>query len=333
MPLNILFIGDVVGAPGRKVVSQALPRLIRRWDLGLVVCNAENSAGGSGLTIRCHEELLDAGVDVFTLGDHAYRKDEVFTLFERSDRILRCANYPPDAPGGESVVVEARDGTAVGVFAIMGRTFMTKPVDDPFRAADRILARMETLARVIVVDHHAEATSDKQLLGRYLDGRVSAVLGTHTHVATADEQILPKGTAYQSDVGMTGPYDSILGRRYDRVLAATLTGVPHHYDVATGDPRLCGAVVEVDPESGRALAIRRVSVDAEETRRLMTGEAYASSRSTARSRPAATASGSSKRRPSTKCQRTQRAPPSTALAAPNASIAERSPVDSGRTAS
>lgn len=269
MPLNILFIGDVVGAPGRKIVAQALPRLIHKWDLGLVVCNAENSAGGSGLTIKCHEELLDAGVDVFTLGDHAYRKDEVFTLFDRTDRVLRCANYPPDAPGAESVVVEARDGTQVGVFAIMGRTFM-KPVDDPFRAADRVLARLESQARVIIVDHHAEATSDKQLLGRYLDGRVSAVLGTHTHVATADDQILPHGTAFQSDVGMTDPYDSILGRRYDRVLASTLSLVPHFYDVATGDPRLCGALVEVDPETGRALAIRRVCIDQEETRRLMT---------------------------------------------------------------
>ena len=271
MPLNILFIGDVVGSPGRKIVSQALPRLIRAWDLGLVVCNAENAAGGSGLTIKCHEELEDAGVDVFTLGDHAYRKDEVFTLFDRSDRLLRAANYPPDAPGGEFAVVEAKDGTPVGVFTLMGRTFM-KPVDDPFRAADRVVAELQRVAKVIVVDLHAEATSDKQLLGRYLDGRVSAVLGTHTHVPTADEQVLPNGTAYQTDVGMTGPYDSILGRRYDRVLASTLTAVPHHYDVATGDPRLCGAVVEVDPVSGRALSIRRVSVDQAETQRLMTGD-------------------------------------------------------------
>jgi 2',3'-cyclic-nucleotide 2'-phosphodiesterase len=271
MPLNILFIGDVVGSPGRKIVSQALPRLIRLWDLGLVVCNAENAAGGSGMTIKCHEELEEAGVDVFTLGDHAYRKDEVFTLFDRSDRLLRAANYPHDSPGGESVVVEAKDGTSVGVFTIMGRTFM-KPVDDPFRAADRVLADIQRRAKVIIVDHHAEATSDKQLLGRYLDGRVSAVLGTHTHVATADEQILPNGTAYQTDVGMTGPYDSILGRRYDRVLASTLTNVPHHYDVASGDPRLCGALVMVDTVSGKALEIRRVSVNQEETQRLMTGD-------------------------------------------------------------
>ncbi len=267
--LNILFIGDVVGSPGRKIVSQALPRLIRRWDLGLVVCNAENAAGGSGLTVKCHEELVEAGVDVFTLGDHVYRKDEVFTLFEKTDRLLRPANFPTDSPGGEFVVVEARDGTSVAVFTLLGRTF-TRPVDCPFRAADRVLGSISYQTRVILCDIHAEATSDKQLLGRYLDGRVSAVLGTHTHVPTADEQILPGGTAYQTDVGMTGPYDSILGRRYDRVLAATLTFVPHFFEVAHGDPRLCGAVVEVDNDNGRALSIRRVMINQDEVRQMLT---------------------------------------------------------------
>lgn len=270
MALNILFIGDVVGSPGRKIVGQVLPRLIPRWGLDLVVCNAENAAGGSGLTIKCHEELVEAGVDVFTLGDHVYRKDEIFTLFERTDRLCRPANFPQESPGEEVALVEARDGTPVGVFTVLGRTFM-RPVDCPFRAADRILEGLGASVKVVLVDIHAEATSDKQLLGRYLDGRVSAVLGTHTHVPTADEQIRPKGTAYQTDVGMTGPYDSILGRRYDRVLAATLTAVPHYFDVATGDPRLCGALVEVDPATGRALAIRRVSINQDEARDLLTG--------------------------------------------------------------
>lgn len=269
MPLKILFIGDVVGAPGRKIMGWTLPRLIHQWGLGLVVCNAENAASGSGLTVSTHEELVDAGVDVFTLGDHAYRKDEVFDLFERHDRLCRPVNYPQDSPGSELVLAEARDGTIVAVFTVLGRTFM-RPVDCPFRAADRILDRLEGTAKVVLVDHHAEATSDKQLLGRYLDGRVTAVLGTHTHVATADEQILPGGTAYQTDVGMTGPYDSILGRRYDRVLAATLSLVPNHFDVATGDPRLCGALVEVDPDNGRALSIRRVSIDEQAARELIT---------------------------------------------------------------
>src|SRR3954447_4403592 len=269
MPLKILFIGDVVGAPGRKIVGQVLPRLIRRWDLGLVVCNAENAAGGSGLTVKCHEELVDAGVDVFTMGDHVYRKDEIFGIFERNDRIVRPANFPPDAPGEEVALAEARDGTTVAVFTVLGRTYM-RPVDCPFRAADRVLERVTTDAKVILVDVHAEATSDKQLLGRYLDGRVSAVLGTHTHVPTADEQILTRGTAYQTDVGMTGPYDSILGRRYDRVLEATLSFVPTHFDVASGDPRLCGALVEVDPASGHALSIRRVSINSAEAQKLIT---------------------------------------------------------------
>jgi metallophosphoesterase (TIGR00282 family) len=269
MSLKILFIGDVVGAPGRKIVSQLLPRLIPRWGLGLVVCNAENSAGGSGLTVKCHEELIEAGVDVMTMGDHVYRKDEIFQVFDRTDKVLRAANYPPDSPGPELAMAKARDGTMVAVFTVLGRTFM-KPVDCPFRASDRILDRIGGDARVVIVDIHAEATSDKQLLARYLDGRISAALGTHTHVATADEQVLKHGTAFQADVGMTGPHDSILGRRYDRVLSATLTCVPSHFDVATGDPRLNGALVTIDPLTGRALSISRVSFNQDDTQRMLT---------------------------------------------------------------
>ncbi|MDG3002791.1 TIGR00282 family metallophosphoesterase [Paludisphaera mucosa] len=271
-PLKILFIGDVVGSPGRKIVSQVLPRLIRRWGIGLVVCNAENAAGGSGLTLRCFEELTDAGVDVMTMGDHVYRKDEIHQVFDRTDRVLKPANFPAEAPGPDLALVEARDGTLAAVFSVLGRTFM-KPVDCPFHAADRILERVGPNVRVVFVDVHAEATSDKQLLGRYLDGRVSAVLGTHTHVATADEQVLPGGTAFQSDVGMTGPHDGILGRRYDRVLSATLTMVPSHFDVATGDPRLNGALVSIDPGSGRALAIQRVNLRQEDAQRILTDAA------------------------------------------------------------
>jgi len=269
MSLKILFIGDVVGAPCRKVVGQVLPRLSPRWGLGLVICNAENAAGGSGLTLRCYEELSEAGVDVMTMGDHVYRKDEIFQIFERGGEVLRPANYPLDSPGPELSLVTSRDGVPVAVFTVLGRTYM-KPVDCPFRAADRILDRIGGDTRVVILDTHAEATSEKQLLGRYLDGRVSAALGTHTHVATADEQILKNGTAYQTDVGMTGPHDSILGRRYDRVLSATLTCVPAHFDVATGDPRLNGALVTVDPVTGHALSISRVSIGPEETQRLLT---------------------------------------------------------------
>jgi 2',3'-cyclic-nucleotide 2'-phosphodiesterase len=269
MPLKILVIGDVVGAPGRKIVGQALPRLIPRWGIGLVVCNAENAAGGSGLTVGCYEELLEAGVDVMTMGDHVYRKDEIFQVFDRTGNVLRPANYPPDSPGAELCLVTARDGITVAAFTLVGRTFM-KPADCPFRTADRILGSISGDTRVILVDVHAEATSEKQLLGRYLDGRVSAVLGTHTHVATADEQILKHGTAYQTDIGMTGPHDSILGRRYDRVLSATLSCVPTHFDVATGDPRLNGALVSVDSQTGHALSISRVSLDQDATSRLLT---------------------------------------------------------------
>nr|WP_206107580.1 TIGR00282 family metallophosphoesterase [Paludisphaera rhizosphaerae] len=267
-PLKILFIGDVVGGPGRKIVSQVLPRLIRRWGLGLVVCNAENSAGGSGLTLRCYEELIDAGVDVMTMGDHVYRKDEIHQIFDQTDRVLKPANFPSDSPGPDLALVEARDGTLAAVFSVLGRTFM-KPVDCPFRAADRVLERIAPSVRVVFVDVHAEATSDKQLLGRYLDGRVSAVLGTHTHVATADEQVLPGGTAFQADVGMTGPHDGILGRRYDRVLSATLSNVPTHFDVAVGDPRLNGALVSIDPSNGRAMAIQRVSINQHDAQRIL----------------------------------------------------------------
>ncbi len=272
MSLKILFIGDVVGSPGRKIVCQALPRLIPRWEIGLVVCNAENAAGGSGLTVRCFEELADAGVDAMTMGDHVYRKDEIFKIFERSGRAIRPANFPPDAPGPELALIQARDGTPVAVFTVLGRTFM-RPVDCPFRAADRLLERLRGTARVVVVDIHAEATSDKQLLARYLDGRVSAVLGTHTHVATADEQILKQGTAYQTDVGMTGPHDSIIGRRYDRVLGTALTFVPAYFDVATGDPRLSAALFSVDPLTGTAQSIQRVSINQEEVQRLLTESA------------------------------------------------------------
>jgi 2',3'-cyclic-nucleotide 2'-phosphodiesterase len=269
MPLKILFIGDVVGAPGRKIVGQVVPRLIVRWGLGLVVCNAENAAGGSGLTLGCYEELVEAGVDVMTMGDHVYRKDEIFQVFDRTGDVIRPANFPADSPGPELSVFTARDGTVAAVFTVVGRTFM-KPADCPFRTADRILERVGSATRVVIVDVHAEATSEKQLLSRYLDGRVSAVLGTHTHVATADEQILKRGTAYQTDVGMTGPHDSILGRRYDRVLSATLTCVPTHFDVATGDPQLHGALLSVDPVTGHTLSISRVQFNEDDTHRLLT---------------------------------------------------------------
>jgi metallophosphoesterase (TIGR00282 family) len=258
--MKILFIGDVVGTPGVEMVRKVVPVLLEREKLDLVIANAENAAGGSGLTAKLYRRLREAGVDLVTLGDHIYKKVEIVSTLEKDGRLCKPANFPPDAPGREVAQAVARDGTPVAVFSVLGRTFM-RAVDCPFRAADRVLEGLRSGPRVIVVDVHAEATADKYLLAHHLKGRVSAVLGTHTHVPTADEQVLPPGTAFISDVGMTGPYDSILGRRIDRVLTTTITFLPTAFDVAEGDPRLGGAVVEVDPATGRATAIRRVMID------------------------------------------------------------------------
>jgi metallophosphoesterase (TIGR00282 family) len=258
--MRILFLGDIVGPAGVVFLRKALPALRQRESLDVVIANAENAANGSGLTPSLYRKLRDAGVDLFTLGDHAYRKQDVMRTLETEDRICKPANFPPEAPGREFAIAPARDSTPVAVLSVLGRTFM-RAVDCPFRAADRVLQAVAERARCVVVDVHAEATADKYLLGHYLKGRVSAVLGTHTHVPTADEQILPGGTAFISDVGMTGPYDSILGRRIDRVLSTAVTFVPSPFDVATGDPRLAGAVVEVDAATGQATAIRRLMLD------------------------------------------------------------------------
>jgi metallophosphoesterase (TIGR00282 family) len=255
--VRILLIGDIVGKPGRQIVVRALQALIEREQLDLVIANAENAAGGSGLTPPIFEELLAAGVDVVTLGDHIYRRLEICETLRTRENIIKPANFPTEAPGREFTLVRSRAGHMVAVISLLGRVFM-RPVDCPWRAVDRVLGALPDDLRLIVVDFHAEATSDKQLMARYLDGRVTAVLGTHTHVATADEQIMPGGTAFQCDVGMTGPHDGILGRRYDRVLETTLTFHPTHFEVATGDARLNGAIIEADAETGRATAIRRI---------------------------------------------------------------------------
>jgi metallophosphoesterase (TIGR00282 family) len=232
-----------------------------------VIANAENAAGGSGLTPAIYRELLAAGVDAVTLGDHIYRRNEIIGVLEKEPNIVKPANFPEQAPGKNFAIVQTSAGESVAVMSLLGRVFM-RPVDCPFKAADRVLAELPAEVKTIIVDFHAEATSDKQLLGRYLDGRVSAVLGTHTHVPTADECILAGGTAFQCDVGMTGPYDSVLGRRYDRVMETTVTFNPTHFEVAQGDPRMCGSVVEIDPSTGRATAIERVRVNQTDASRL-----------------------------------------------------------------
>jgi 2',3'-cyclic-nucleotide 2'-phosphodiesterase len=265
--MRLLLIGDIVGKPGRHICVQALRGLRAEENLDLVVANAENAAGGSGLTPEIYHELIAAGIDGITLGDHAFRRREIFSILQTEKKIVRPANYPAAAPGRDFMVLRTRQQVGVAVFTLLGRVFMP-PVDCPFAAADRVLAAIPKDVRVILVDFHAEATSDKQLMGRHLDGRASAVLGTHTHVPTADERILPGGTAFQCDVGMTGPHESILGRRIDRVMEATRTFRPTLYDVATGDVRINGTIVDVDPTTGRATAVRRLCIDETVAKRL-----------------------------------------------------------------
>ena len=257
--MRILLIGDIVGKPGERIVTRSLAGLRQREGLDLVIANAENAADGSGLAPSIYRKLIAAGVDCITLGDHIYRRSEIVSVLTSADNIVKPANFPAMAPGKPWCVVTAADGTKVAVVSLLGRVFM-RPVDCPWTAVDRVLAEIPSDVRVRVVDFHAEATSDKQLMGRHLDGRVTAVLGTHTHVTTADEQVFPGGTAFQCDVGMTGPHASILGRRIDRVMETTLTFQPTQFDVAAGDVRLCGTVIDADPITGRATAIRRLVV-------------------------------------------------------------------------
>lgn len=257
--MRLLFIGDIVGRPGREIVRRAVPGLIVERQLDLVIANAENAAGGSGVTPEIYKELVAAGVDAITLGDHIYRRREIFPILQREPNIVRPANLPDDAVGRSWAAVPARNGALVGVISLLGQLYM-KPIDSPFTAADRALAALPSDVKVRFVDFHAEATGEAQLLGRFLDGRASAVLGTHTHVPTADESIFPGGTAFQCDVGMTGPFESVIGRRIDRVLETRLTANPTAFDVATDDVRLCGTIVDVDETTGKATAIERLCV-------------------------------------------------------------------------
>jgi 2',3'-cyclic-nucleotide 2'-phosphodiesterase len=261
--MRLLLIGDIVGKPGERIVTRALRELRKREQLDLVIANAENAADGSGISPSIYRRLVTAGVDCITLGDHIYRRNEIKSILEAETNIVKPANYPAAAPGRTWTVVPAADGTPVAVVSLLGRVFM-RPVDCPWTAVERVLAEIPPDVKVRVIDFHAEATSDKQLMGRSLDGRVTAVLGTHTHVTTADEQIFPGGTAFQCDVGMTGPHESVLGRRIDRVLETTITFQPTQFDVAENDVRLCGTIVEANSDTGRATAIRRLVVtDAE----------------------------------------------------------------------
>jgi metallophosphoesterase (TIGR00282 family) len=257
--VNILFIGDVVGEPGRKILSRHLDRLVRDHHVDMAVANIENAAAGFGITPRLAEEFFQMGIHVLTSGNHVWDKKEIIEYIGKEDRLLRPANYPEGVPGFGSVVLKTPSGPKVGVLNLMGRVFMGM-FDCPFTTYRREVQRLRRETPVILVDFHAEATSEKRAFGWYADGEVSAVLGTHTHVQTADEQILPGGTAYLTDAGMTGPTQSVIGIDTPMVIEKFLTQMPKRFDVAKGPAILSGAVVNVDPESGKARSIQRVQI-------------------------------------------------------------------------
>lgn len=256
--MRILFIGDIVGRPGRRAVKELLPRLRQEWSPDLVIANGENMAGGSGITQKTAAEVLAAGVDVLTSGDHTFDQKEVMPLLDRESRLLRPLNYPPGVPGRGVLVVPVPDQADTAVINVQGRVFMGE-LENPFNALEKAVQEVRAQARVIFVDVHAEATSEKIALARMVDGQVSAVVGTHTHVQTADEQILPGGAAYLTDAGFTGPHESVLGRQIEPVLHRFRTNLPQRFEVATGRVLLQGALIDVDGATGRATAIRRVS--------------------------------------------------------------------------
>jgi hypothetical protein len=261
--MNILFIGDIVGRPGRDLVHRGLRGLVEHYGIDLVIANAENSANGFGITRDIGHTLLEWGVDVMTSGNHIWDKKEVLEYIVTEPRLLRPANYPAGVPGRGSYVAQTGDGRAIGVINLMGRVFMV-PIDDPFASALREIEAIRHRTRIIFVDMHAEATSEKIAMGWYLDGKVTAVIGTHTHVQTADDRILPNGTAYLTDAGMTGPHDSIIGMEKEPSLARFLNGMPTKFEPAIGNPRLNGVVIEADEKTGRATKITRISYSEQE---------------------------------------------------------------------
>jgi 2',3'-cyclic-nucleotide 2'-phosphodiesterase len=254
--IRVLYIGDVVGQPGRRALHQKLDHVVDRERIDFTIVNIENAAGGFGVTDAILHELGELPIQVFTSGNHVWDKKEFLETFDQHENLIRPANYPPGNPGRGRVIRQTAGGVDIAVLQLMGNVFMP-PCDNPFHCADRELRELAGV-RVIVVDMHCEATSEKQAMGRHLDGRVSAVVGTHTHVPTADERILPQGTAFQTDVGMTGAYDSVIGFRPEEVLERFLLSTPRKLEVAKRDIRLAGAMIEIDEQTGRALRIARV---------------------------------------------------------------------------
>lgn len=257
--MKIFFIGDIIGKPGRRAVSALLPKIIEQYGINFVIANCENAAAGFGVTREVVEELFSSRIDVLTSGNHIWDKKEVEDFIEDYDALIRPANYPENVPGWGSVILPTSSKADLGVINLMGRVFM-RPIECPFRTADKEVAKLNKKTKVVIVDMHAEATSEKRALGWYLDGRVSAVLGTHTHVQTADECILPGGTAYITDVGMTGPFDSVIGIKKDAILKRFLTQVPNKYDVAKDDVWMQGVVIDIDELDGKSISIDRVNI-------------------------------------------------------------------------
>jgi 2',3'-cyclic-nucleotide 2'-phosphodiesterase len=265
--IRLLFIGDIVGRPGRELVRRGLSAIVAHHQIDLVIANGENAAAGFGITPDLAEDLFSYGVHVLTGGNHTWDKKEILPYYDEQPRLIRPANFPAGAPGRGVYVARTKSGVAVAVVNVMGRVFMTA-IDDPFRVVEAEIAAIRHEARVIFVDFHAEATSEKVAMGWHLDGRATAVVGTHTHVQTADERILPHGTAFITDVGMTGPHDSVIGVERSAILARFLTGLPQRFETATENPRLNGVVIEADESTGRASAIHRVSLSAQDIERL-----------------------------------------------------------------
>jgi len=266
--VNLLLVGDIVGRPGRELVRRGLRAVIDAHEVDLVIANAENAAAGFGVTKDIGDSLLEAGIDVMTSGNHIWDKKEALDYIKAEPRLLRPANFPAGVPGRGSYVAQTGDGRAVGVINAMGRVFM-QPLDDPFAVVLREIESIRHRSRVIIVDFHAEATSEKIAMGWHLDGRATAIIGTHTHVQTADERILPKGTAYLTDVGMTGPHDSIIGMEVEPSLARFLTGMPAKFEPATGNARLNAVLVEADERTGRATRVARIGYSERELEELV----------------------------------------------------------------
>ena len=260
--MRILFVGDIVGSGGRKVLRRYLPGLQQEHEIDFTIANVENAAGGFGITVDIAEDILGYGVDVMTSGNHIWDKREVMPYFSKEPRLLRPGNYPPGLPGKDSFVTGTPMGAMVAVLNLQGRVFMPI-IDCPFRRAEAQVERLSRQAKVIIVDFHAEATSEKMAFSWFLDGKVSAVIGTHTHVPTADERILPQGTAYISDVGMTGSYNSVIGMKVEGSLSRFLTGIPSRFESAKESPVLAAVVVDIDEESGKARSIHRVRAGGE----------------------------------------------------------------------